>query len=296
MAPVNIFWDPNGFELDSLGRSEHIRNADGDTPYVSMSIRMLSIDTPEVHYPGNAKPSRQDENLQQLAEWIEQGKAPIDDSLAAHIQPKIQTGQAGTLQETQGKKASEQFDMLVDKKLAKDNGKKRPLFLRAANEHFDSFGRLLAYVAPRYSRKELDNMLPIERATFNLLMVESGWAAPFPIYPSLPRHSDLLLLHDVAEQAVTQKKGAWADDLTLTGYEFRMVVKLFKVTEKLVKEEKLSSKEKYSWISRFCFDMTTLEIVYPQDYYMIPVYNRVFVWPKDVNESAGRLNLVPKNN
>lgn len=34
-------------------------------------------------------------------------------------------------------------------------------------------------------------------------MVESGWAAPFPIYPSIPRYSDLTLLHDRAKDAYT---------------------------------------------------------------------------------------------
>ena len=47
-----------------------------------------------------------------------------------------------------------------------------------------------------------------ERATFNLLMVESGWAAPFPIYPGLPKYRDLVLLQEVAEEACKYGKGA----------------------------------------------------------------------------------------
>ena len=76
MSEVAIFWDPKGFELDSLGNKKYLRATDGDTPYVSVSIRMLSIDTPEVHYPGNTKPSRQDDNLAQLAAWMKQGQSP----------------------------------------------------------------------------------------------------------------------------------------------------------------------------------------------------------------------------
>jgi len=53
MSNVKIFWDPSGFQLDALGRTTYLRSTDGDTPYVTSSIRMLSIDTPEVHYPGN---------------------------------------------------------------------------------------------------------------------------------------------------------------------------------------------------------------------------------------------------
>ncbi|MEJ2717153.1 MAG: nuclease, partial [Deltaproteobacteria bacterium] len=89
MSKIAIFWDPEGVELDSLGSKKYLRATDGDTPYVSVSIRMLSIDTPEVHYPGNAKPSRQDEPLAQLAEWIEQGKAPVHEDLAEFLHPKL---------------------------------------------------------------------------------------------------------------------------------------------------------------------------------------------------------------
>lgn len=71
MSQVKIFWDPKGFELDSLRTKRFLRIADGDTPFISMSIRMLSIDTPETHYPG--KPSRQGGNLAQLAYWIQSG-------------------------------------------------------------------------------------------------------------------------------------------------------------------------------------------------------------------------------
>ena len=85
MSKVGIFWDPKEFELDSLGSKRYLRATDGDTPYVSMSIRMLSIDTPEVHYPGNTKPSRQDEPLAQLADWMQQGKAPISPELVTGI-------------------------------------------------------------------------------------------------------------------------------------------------------------------------------------------------------------------
>ncbi len=40
MAKVKIFWDPKGFELDSLGNKEFLRITDGDTSYISMSVRM----------------------------------------------------------------------------------------------------------------------------------------------------------------------------------------------------------------------------------------------------------------
>jgi len=294
MSKVAIFWDPKGIELDSLRSKKYLGSTDGDTPYVSMSIRMLSIDTPEVHYPGNTKPSKQDENFSQLAEWMQQGKAPINPDLAAFLQPKLATGRAGSLHEEQGDKAAEVFQALIEEKLSMPNSnRKRSVYLRAADEHFDEYGRLLAYMAPNYSAKERNQMTLRERATFNLLMVMNGWAASFPIYPSLPQHADLTLLQEVGEEAFENGKGAWGNPLALTGYEFRMCYKLFVITKNLQTKPNMSSSEKYSWISRYCVDITTREIYYPQDYFKVQPYNRIFIWPNDVTEAVGKLNLLP---
>lgn len=89
MPPVKILWDPDGIELNSLGTNKFLGATDGDTPSVAVNIRMLSIDTPEVHYPGNQKPSKQDDKLAQLSEWIKSGQAPIDASLGDFLYPKL---------------------------------------------------------------------------------------------------------------------------------------------------------------------------------------------------------------
>jgi endonuclease YncB( thermonuclease family) len=293
MSDVKIFWDPQGVELDALGDNEYLRATDGDTPFVSMSIRMLSIDTPEVHYPGTQKPSKQDANLKQLADWIQAGKAPIHDGLAKYLLPRLVTGQAGTLQETQGMQATAQFNKLISEKLMRPDGTKRRVFLRTADQPFDQNGRLLAYVAPSYSSAEIQKMTRQDRATFNLLMVDSGWAASFPIYPSIPGYLDLVMLQEAGKDASEKKRGAWADPLLLTGYEFRMCVKLFQVTDKLTRGEKLSSAEKAGWIERYCVNMTTREIYYPQDYYRVASYNRIFVWAADVKDAIATMNVAP---
>lgn len=292
-AKVAIFWDPEGFELDSLGSKEILAMTDGDTPTISMNVRMLSVDTPEVHYPGNTNPVRHDEPLKRLGEWLQQGKAPVDPALAELLVPKLITGHAGTLQKTQGDAATLTFRNLVNDRLARPGGRKRSLMLRAANQPFDRYGRLLAYVAPEYSAEEMLRLSARERATFNLLLMESGWGAPLVIYPSLPKYSDLVLVQQVAREAVEQKRGAWADPASLTGYEFRMCVRLHDVVEKLVEGKKLSSVERNAWIERYCADMTTREIFPPQCYYKVPPYNRLFIWPVDVNEAVACLNLIP---
>ncbi len=295
MSDVKIFWDPDGFELNTIGDKTYLRTTDGDTPSVSASIRMLSIDAPEVHYPGNQSPSSQDKNLAQLGKWINEGAAPIKADLGEFLQPKLGTGRAGTLQGVQGKIATDKFEEMIDEKLTLPSGKKRNVFLRSADESFDQYGRLLAYMAPNYSSKELASMSREDRATFNFLMVESGWSASFILYPSIPSYPDLIMFWEAAKDAYKNKKGMWSDPLTLTGYEYRMCVRLYEITKDLVDGKNLSSKERYSWIDRFCVDMTTKEIFFPQDYYKVEPYNRIFIWPADVQDAVGSMNLVPSD-
>ncbi len=293
MAEIQIFWDPQGIALDSLGNKRLQRITDGDTPYVEMGIRMLSIDTPEVHYPGNSNPARYDEKLAELGHWLEQGQAPVSDELAAHLQPRLASGSAGTLQRSQGDAATDHFQALLDERLTKPSGRKRSVYLHTGDEPFDQYGRLLAYMAPAYSSEERAAMSPMERATFNLLMVDSGWAAPFPIYPSLPRYRDLVLLQNCARTACETGRGAWAAPLMLTGYEFRMCVRMWEITRQLVAGKTLSGNERGSWATRYCVDMTTRAIHEPGDYLRVAPYNRIFIWPKDVQAAVGRLNLLP---
>lgn len=293
MAIVKLYWDPEGRQLNSLGGNTFLRITDGDTAYVSTAIRLLSIDTPEVHYPGNSDPAKHDAKFQDLADWIQAGKAPISAGLAAYLLPKLSTGRAGTLQKQQGTAATQAMQQLMDTKLAKPNGGKRELFLSTSDEQFDQYGRLLAYAAPSYSAEERATLSEKERATFNLMIIDSGWAASFPIYPSLPKYSDLALLQACAQDAVEKKRGIWADPNTLTGYEFRMCYKLWDITSQLVKGVKLNSFQRMSWVDRYCVDMTSREIFEPADYYRVLPYNRVFVWSIDVNDAVARLNLTP---
>ncbi len=293
MPDVKIFWDPDGMTLDSLGSKEYLRATDGDTPYISISVRMLSIDAPETRYPGRTSPSRHDADLRQLAIWIQQGVAPVSTELGNYLYPRLASGVAGTLQEEQGDKAAAVFRQMVEKMLTKPNGNKRNLFVRTSNEPFDQYGRILAYVSPSYSGKELAEMTPWQRATFNLLMVRSGWAAPFIIYPSLPKYSDLVMYREAAKEAYLAGRGIWADALMLAAYEFRMCVKLFKVTQKIANGESVSSRQREGWISRYCVDLTSQKIYYPQHYYRVAPYNRLFLWPQDVREAVSSLNLIP---
>ncbi len=92
---------------------------------------------------------------------------------------------------------------------------------------------------------------------------------------------------------IKRKEGPGPDPMTLTGYEYRMLVRLYEITKQIIEGKIISSREQYSWIDRFCADMTTKEIFYPQDYYLVEPYNRIFIWPEDVAEAVGSMNLVP---
>ena len=293
MADVKIFWDPQGFSVDTLGTNEYLRTADGDTLYVSMSIRMLNIDTPETHYPNWSKPSEQDDKLATLAYWIEQGKAPVGDDLGAYLHARLATGQAGTLQEQQGEQATAVLRQLLDKMLVRPTGGKRSLFISTADAPFDSYGRLLANIAPAYNADERAALSKWEQATFNLLMVRAGWAATLIIYPSIPRYNDLLMFHEAAKEAYMAGRGVWGEPMALTGYEFRGAVKLYDITKRLNDGERLFDDQRSAWIERYCIDLTTRSIYYPEDYIKIAPYNRLFIFAGDVAEAVGRLNLTP---
>ena len=211
IEPVQVLWSPAGTSMPSLGDRALVDVTDGDTPNIRMPIRMLSVDTPEVTARTAAGAAAVDQKFAQLAEWIGEGKAPISAGLAAHLRPKLATGQAGTLQFTQGTAASAFAKRNIDTRLTRPDGSRRNLFIRVTETPFDDNGRLLAYIAPNYSAKERETLSRAERATFNLDLLAAGWAAPFVIFPSIPGELDLPLLVDAAARARTAGAGIWSD-------------------------------------------------------------------------------------
>ncbi|WP_343486081.1 thermonuclease family protein [Allomuricauda sp. d1] len=290
MEQVQIFWDPNGIELEQLGKKTKSGDpADGDTPFVRMPIRMLGIDTPETNYQGGEATANA--KFAQLKTELETGNFDnwIDPELKALLLPKLTN--AGTLQITQGNQAKEVFKQLLDDRLARPSGTNRQLFIHSADEHFDSFGRLLAYIAPSYTKTELATVSLEQRKTFNLLMLESGWASNIIIYPNLPKNSDLRLAREAVKNAVENNLGAWADPSMLTGYEYRMCLKLLSAIKKAKPSNGFFIRES-SWVQRFCIDMTTLKVYNPQKYHLVKPYNRLFIWPMDIRNAVGELNLI----
>jgi len=193
---------------------------------------MLSIDTPEVTAKSNKGAAKIDVKFKELAQWTRDGVAPVSTDYAnyllpatnyqlpatCYLLPKLENTDAGTLQFSQGQQASAYFKALVDQKLTRPNSKrKRNLFVRSPEKPFDSYGRLLAYIAPGYSTRDRAKMTRRERATFNLDMIDSGWAAPFILFPSIPGELDLPLFIEAAENAKQKKFRSISEPTVVAG-------------------------------------------------------------------------------
>jgi len=295
IEPVEILWQPAGTSLPTLGSRALVDVTDGDTPNIRMPVRMLSVDTPEVTARSDARAATIDRNFAELAAWIREGRAPVTAAYAEYLLPKLETGRPGTLQRQQGRHASAFLKERIAARLARPGGgEPRSLFVRTTEQPFDDHGRLLAYLAPSYSPRELAELTRKQRATFNLDLIESGWAAPFVIYPSIPGELDLPLFLEAAVGAIGAGVGIWADEPeTLLAYEYRSVERLHAVTERIVEGKPVEARERFAWRERYCADMRDRRLHGPEDYVAVPPPYRLWLWPRDVAEAVSRLNLVP---
>ena len=292
--PIGVLWSPAGAQIPSLGTRLLVDVSDGDTPNIRMPVRMLSVDTPEVTAKSLGGAKKVDDKFSELAGWIRNGDAPVSTVFSDYILPKLETGSAGTLQFTQGKSASAWFKTRIEERLKRPNSnRRRTLFIRTADAPFDSYNRLLAYVAPSYSAKERVNMTRRERATFNLDLVGSGWAAPFVLFPSIPGENDYPIFLETATEAADAGRGQYADPLSLPGFEYRMCEKLYGITKKIVGGEGLSVKKRLAWRSRYAADARSLTLHGPESYMSVPIQYRIWIWPQDVTRAIGALNLKP---
>lgn len=292
--PVQVLWTPAAASIPNLGARALVDVSDGDTPNIRMPIRMLSVDTPEVTARSDAGAAKVDQKFVELAGWIQDGTAPVSEAFADHILPKLTTGRAGTLQFSQGKQASAWFKARADERLKRPNSnRRRNLFVSTSEAPFDNYHRLLAYVAPSYSSKELSNMTRNERATFNLDLIESGWAAPFVLFPNIPGELDLPIFLATATEAQEAGRGQYGDPLSMPAFEYRMCEKLHGISTKIAADGKLSARQRLAWRSRYAADMRTRTLHGPEGYMAVPLQYRIWIWPQDVQTAIGALNLTP---
>jgi endonuclease YncB( thermonuclease family) len=264
-----------------------IRTSDGDTPVIEQPIRAVSCDTPEkAGYAGSAPTAQA--KLERTRARLTSGFFPtLPVGLVAYLVGKI-TSDAAERHIGAGLRASQEFDSLLETRLTKPNGTKRPLAVIPTGEIIDTYSRMLAYFAPFFANTAADPLPPPDdpdRETFNLRMVRNGWAASFPIYPSLPRPADMARLASAAETAWTARSGAWDEfgATVLLGYEYRMCVKLAAddTPENLVETA----------FQRVCVDLRDCRILGEFAFWQIEPPYRLWVWKKDLAEATDKLGL-----
>ena len=275
--------------------------SDGDTLHVKQALRLVSCDTPESHYPTAASVDAATKKLKVCEERLLNGDydryLPLE--LRAYLLKKL-TPDAGKQQIEGAGKTHQAFETMLKKRL-NERGIKRKLGLLPTGEVIDFYGRMLAYITPWFdSKKEkIPGRTDRRRRTFNLQMVEEGWAASFSIYGSLPTHkADFDLLVKAARSAWKKKAGAWklyGPDFLL-GYEFRMCVKLGQpykpktgtsgaVTAKTLVE---------AAFARHCVDISGAKWkdVGIHDFWRVEPPNRLWFWSVDEKEAPKALGLI----
>lgn len=263
-----------------------LRVSDGDTPVVEQSIRMVSCDTPEKsNYAG--KPDKAQPKLDLCRDRLEDGfYNAIPEPLRNYFLTKL-TPDAAQRHILAADDATDALESLIEERLTKPSGSKRRMATIPTGELIDRYGRLLAYIAPWYGNNASDPLPPRDdprRDTFNLNMIENGWAAFFPIYPSLPKNEDFNRAILAAETAWTEKRGAWekyGEDLLLA-YEYRACIKLASA--------ETASKGIKAAFQRVCVDLRSLEIVGEFGFYNVPPCYRMWIWLDDLEEAKEKLN------
>jgi endonuclease YncB( thermonuclease family) len=249
---------------------------DGDTPTIQTPIRMLGMDAPELHYGGatEANPGKFDAAFAGFLAG--KGKA-LDAGLKAHLADRLDTS-ASTRHIEAGAAAFAHYQAMVDKRLARvsaSTGKPltpRKLFTMVSSDVFDKYGRMLAYVAPAYTKEEREAIPPAKRPSFNLQMMQDGHATSLIIYPNIPKPADLELVFKAMKDARSKRRGLWKSAKpVLHGFEFRWIV------------DTLNGKR--SGPDRFCGDFTTGKLYLPQHYYKVPPEARMWFMQADAGDA-----------
>lgn len=285
MPPVVDF--PYQRNLRDAAPRKLLHESDGDTPVIEQPIRMVSCDTPEkAGYAGKPEISQPKLDLCRLR--LQNGfYSDLSCSIREYLIGKL-TPDAAARHIGAGVQASNEFHTLLELRLTRPTGTKRRVAVIPTGEIVDRYGRMLAYMAPYFSGSASDPVPPRdspERRTFNLDMIENGWAAFFPIYPSLPRNADMNLAIAAAERAFDEQRGAWtvfgAD--VLLGYEFRACIKLGTAST--------PSRGIRDAFQRVCVDLRDLRVVGKFGFGAVPAPYRLWIWEEDLPQARLDLDL-----
>jgi endonuclease YncB( thermonuclease family) len=264
-----------------------LRSSDGDTLLIEQPIRMVSCDTPEkAQYAGG--PPISQPKLDRCRQRLQNG---FYDDLPAELRNYLIAklgADAAQRHIDAAIDASAHFEGLIASRLTRPNGGTRRVGVLPSGEIIDTYGRMLAYIAPWFDGPPNDPLPPIgspERNTFNLNMIADGWAAFFPIYPSLPRLRDMQMAVAAAEAAWDGKLGAWyyyGEDVLL-GYEYRMCIKLAAAGN--------AADGITDAFQRVCVDLRNLQIVGRFGFPAVPASLRLWVWQQDLVAATAELGL-----
>ena len=264
-----------------------IRSSDGDTLLIEQPIRMVSCDTPEKAPYAGAPPVSQPK-LDRCRQRLQDGfYAALPVELRNYLIGKL-TPDAAQRHIAAANGASARFEAITDQRLTRPDGERRRVAVLPSGEIIDTYGRMLAYLAPWFTNTNADPLPPVgspQRDTFNLNMIAEGWAAFFPIYPSLPRLRDMQLAVTAAERAWDGRLGAWQahGESLLLGYEYRMCIKLAMADN--------AAEGLADAFQRICVDVRTLQIVGKHGFPAVPPSLRMWIWEKDLVEATAALGL-----
>jgi endonuclease YncB( thermonuclease family) len=271
---IPITYTPEALALGD--KPSYVSATDGDTPTITTPIRMLGMDAPELHY-GGAVATRPGKFDAAMAGFLAGAGKDLDGGLKAYLAQRLDAG-ASTRHIQAGAVAFAHYEAIVAERLrrvSETTGKAltpRHLFTMVSREVFDRYGRLLAYVAPSYTKAERDATPPAKRPTFNLQMVQDGQATSLIIHPNIPKPADLVLIHEAMSNARRSRKGLWASKVpVLHGFEFRWIV------------DTLAGNR--AGPDRFCGDFTNAKLYLPQHYYRVPAESRLWFYAEDVGEA-----------
>ena len=281
---VNFDFERN---IRSATSKKLIQTSDGDTPLIEQPIRMVSCDTPE-KAPYAGKPEVSQPKLDTCKQRLQSGfYNTIPQDLRAYLIERL-TNDAAEKHISAGNDATAIFTDLLEQRLTKPSGSKRRTAVIPTGQIIDTYGRLLAYISPWFAGGASDPVPPMDdprRRTFNLDMIENGWAAFFPIYPSLPQNRDMNKAISAAEDAWNNQRGIWNNygDKVLLGYEYRMCIKLGTASTQ--------DKGIENAFQRICIDLRNLNIVGKYGFNNVSPPYRLWIWNDDLEQARVDLGL-----
>ncbi len=209
--------------------------SDGDTPIIRQPIRMVSIDTPEKKYGGGAPLQQEKLDAARVRLQSDSFGDLIPQETKDYFVSKLDSD-AAVRHTTAANQASTAFEDLLDERLIRleepdDDDPtriwKRNLAVFPSGQMIDTYGRILAYIAPWFSASQLPPVGDPLRNTINLEMLKNGWGALFIIYPSIPKPADFEMALNAARQGFESRDGQWQErELFLPAYEYRALIKL----------------------------------------------------------------------